>query len=152
LSTLEKGLDAYRNTGAGLALPYYLSLLAAALSASGRIEEADSVLDDALTVVATSNDRCHEAEIYRARGVLALETDPRQAETQFHRALQIARSQGSKAWELRCALSLARLRRREGYAKAARDLLQPVYAGFTEGFSTPDLQDAKTLLAELELA
>jgi predicted ATPase len=71
------------------------------------------------------------------------------AEELYRKALSIAREQGAKMWELRAAVSLARLRIERGHRAEARDLLAPVYSWFTEGFDTPDLKDAKALLDEL---
>jgi predicted ATPase len=76
--------------------------------------------------------------------------DASQAETCFHQALDIARAQQAKFWELRAATSLARLWQSQGKRQDAHDLLAPVYGWFTEGFDTADLQDAKVLLHELE--
>ncbi len=75
--------------------------------------------------------------------------DASQAETCFHQALDIARSQQAKSWELRAATSLARLWQSQGKRQDAYDLLAPVYGWFTEGFDTADLKDAKALLEEL---
>jgi predicted ATPase len=72
------------------------------------------------------------------------------AEELFRKALDIARKQEAKLWELRAAVSLARLRRDQGRHAESRDLLAPVYDWFTEGFDTPDLKEAKGLLNELE--
>jgi len=71
------------------------------------------------------------------------------AETYFERALAVARQQRAKSWELRAAMSLARLWREQGKPQQARDLLAPVYGWFTEGFDTRDLKEAKALLSEL---
>ena len=71
------------------------------------------------------------------------------AEELYCRALDIAKEQEAKLWELRAAVRLARLRRDQGRLVEARHLLVPVYEWFTEGFNTPDLKDAKALLGEL---
>jgi predicted ATPase len=71
------------------------------------------------------------------------------AEVYFERALSVARAQQAKSWELRAAMSMARLRRNQGKRDKARDLLAPVYGWFTEGFDTLDLKEAKALLDEL---
>ena len=75
--------------------------------------------------------------------------DTVKAQTYFDRALTVARQQQAKSWELRAAMSMARLWRDQGKRKEARDLLAPVYGWFTEGFDTRDLKEAKALLAEL---
>ena len=89
--------------------------------------------------------------LHRLRGEIVLATGgaPTDAETHFQRALEIARSQDARSYELRAATSLARLWRDQGRQAEARTLLQPVYDWFTEGFDTADLQDASTLLQEL---
>ena len=94
--------------------------------------------------------RWWEAEGYRLQGELLLQLpspDVPQAEAAFLRALDVARRQQAKALELRAACSLSRLWHQHGQREAARDLLAPLYAWFTEGFDTPDLQEARTLLA-----
>ena len=105
--------------------------------------------------MATTEMRWWEAEVSRLQGELLLHLpspDVPQAEAAFLRALDVARYQQAKALELRATLSLARLWQGQGQREAARDLLAPLYAWFTEGFDTPDLQEAKTLLAALEPA
>ena len=99
-----------------------------------------------------TKERLWEAEVNRVAGDIALnssEPDARKAEAYFERALTVARSQRAKSWELRAAMSMARLWRAQGKGAEARDLLVPVYGWFTEGFDTPDLKEAKGLLDEL---
>jgi class 3 adenylate cyclase/tetratricopeptide (TPR) repeat protein len=153
-AALEGGLEAYRATGAGLALPYYLGLLGDAFIQTGNSGEADSVLDAALTAAQTSGDRCHEAELHRLKGELALRegVQPELVEQHFIRALDTAKAQGSKAWELRSTLSLARLHARHDRRTDAGEMLDRLYNSFAEGFCSPDLREAKTLLAELRPA
>jgi predicted ATPase len=153
-AALEGGLDAYRATGAGLALPYYLGLLGDAFTQTGNTGEADSLLDEALTAAQTSGDRCHEAELHRLKGELAERegAQPEVLEQHFTRALDTAKKQSSKAWELRATMSLARLHARHGHRTDAGEMLGRLYNSFTEGFCTPDLREAKTLLAELQTA
>ena len=93
-----------------------------------------------------------EAEIYRLAGDIALmssESNVANAEAYFERALAVAREQAAKSWELRGAMSMARLWRDQGKRQQAHDLLAPVYGWFTEGFDTLDLKQAKALLEEL---
>jgi hypothetical protein len=91
-------------------------------------------------------------DLSRIAGEIALlspEVDAAKAEANFERALSVARQQQAKSWELRAAISLARLWRDQGKAKEARELLAPMYGWFTEGFDTRDLKEAKALLEEL---
>ena len=100
----------------------------------------------------TTGERHFEAEVYRIKGDLLLRQavpDAPQAEACFQQALAVARRQQAKSWELRTALSLSRLWQQQGKRDAARQLLADVYGWFTEGFDTPDLQDAKALLDAL---
>jgi predicted ATPase len=111
-----------------------------------------TVLAEALTLVAATEERWWEAELHRLKGVLLLQlANPEgpQAEACFQQALDVARSQQAKALELRAALSLSRLWQQQGQWVAAHALLAPLYGWFTEGFETPDLQEAKALVAEL---
>ena len=96
--------------------------------------------------------RHNEAEVHRTAGELALmsaEHDATKAEDHFKRSLAVARQQQAKSWELRAAMSMARLWRDQGKRDEARELLAPVYGWFTEGFDTRDLKEAKALLGEL---
>jgi predicted ATPase len=100
----------------------------------------------------TNKERWCEAEINRIAGEIALKSltsDPEKAEAYFNRALDVARQQQAKSWELRAAMSMARLWRDQGKRDEARELLAPVYGWFTEGFDTLDLKEAKALLDEL---
>ena len=105
-----------------------------------------------MTASKTSGEKWCEAEVNRIAGQITLmspEPDKVKAEAYFERALTIARQQQAKSWELRAAISMARLWRDQGKRDAARDLLAPVYGWFTEGFETLDLKEAKALLDEL---
>jgi predicted ATPase len=153
LPELIRGLDAYRATGAALALPYYFGLLGSALTDSGHSKDADNALNKALAIAGESEERCHEAELHRLKGELALNGGPATdaAETHFRRAIEIANKQQSKAWELRATTGLARLYQRQNRRVEAHESLSETFAKFTEGFDTPDLQAAKSLLAELQV-
>jgi predicted ATPase len=130
--------------------PHNIALLAGACEIAGQNEEAISLLDDALGIVGRTRERWFSAELHRYKGELLLrQGQPNAAEDLYHKALSIAQEQQAKVWELRAAASLARLRRDQGRRAEARDLLAPVYGWFTEGFDTPDLKDAKTLLDKL---
>ena len=151
LPELMRGFDAYRATGAALALPYYLGLLGDALIQTGTLSEAKSVLGNALAIAERSDERCQEAELYRLEGDLAWSEgkEPIEVEASFLRAIRTARKQQSKAWELRATTSLARLYQRENRRDQALESLGQVLASFTEGFALPDLCAAKSLIEEL---
>ena len=152
LPLLLDGLKEFRGTGAELRVPYYLSMLGEAYTQAGRFEEAFAALTEALTVVDKNDDRFHEAELHRLKGELLLVATANQgveAEESFQRAIDIARRQHSKSWELRATVSLARLWQRQGRREEAQAALAAVYSSYTEGFTTPDLIDARTLLGSL---
>ena len=152
LPLLLDGLKDFRGTGAELRVPYYLSMLGEAYTQAGRFEDAFAALNEALGVVEKNDDRFHEAELHRLKGELLLAATADQsveAEVSFHRAIDIARRQHSKAWELRATMSLARLWQRQGRREEAQAALATGYGSYTEGFSTPDLIDARTLLESL---
>ena len=151
LPALMKGFDAYRATGAALALPYYLGLVGDALAQAGMGADAAKVFDNALAIAERSDERCQEAELYRLKGELALRQgeDLVEAEGHFLRAIGTAKEQQSKAWELRATTSFARLYQRQGRRARGRELLAAALGSYTEGFEMPDLKDAKALLAAL---
>jgi TOMM system kinase/cyclase fusion protein len=152
IAQIRQCLDTSRAAGAELGQSHYLALMAEAHGKVGQAEEGLSVLTEALTWVDKSGERFYEAELYRLKGVLLLKQavlDVSQAEACLHQALDVARLQQAKSFELRAATSLARLWQSQGKRDEARELLEPVYSWFTEGFDTADLIDAKTLLDEL---
>ncbi len=152
IEQIRRGLEAREDIGAGAARPYFLALLAEAYEKAGQIEEGLSTLAEALIFVGTSGQRFYEAELYRLKGELLLRRsvpNASEAEACFQQALDIARHQQAKSWELRVAMSLSRLWQEQGKSDKARYLLAEIYDWFTEGFDTPDLKDAKALLDEL---
>jgi predicted ATPase len=151
LPLLLKGLNAFRATGAGVRMPYYLGMLGDAYKQAGRFEDALQAFNEALAIAERNDDRFEEAELHRLKGELLLAESPDQAAAEgcFQQALATAVRQQSKAWELRAATSLARLWQRQGRRDEARAALAAVYGTFTEGFTTPDLVDAKALLDSL---
>jgi len=152
LPLLLKGFSDFRATGAEVRAPSYLGMLGDAYTQCARFEEAHKALNEGLAVVEKNDDRCHEAELYRLQGELVLAESPDltgAAEVCFHKALDTARRQQSRAWELRATLSLARLWQRQGRRDEARDALSAIYGTYTEGFTTPDLVDAAALLETL---
>jgi len=150
LSLLRAGSSAYCATGATAWMPLYIALLAAACEIGGQIEEGAAQLDQALQLVERTGERWFAAELNRHRGRLLLRQGQAEAAEELYlRARGIAREHEAKLWELRAAVSLARLWRDQGRRAAGRDQLAPVYGWFTEGFATPDLKEAKALLDEL---
>jgi predicted ATPase len=149
---VRQGIAAYRATGAALFVPYLWTLVAEVADHLGRTEDGLQALAEAHTLVEQQEERWWEAEICRLRGLLLLQqpgTPPAEAEAWLQRALDVARRQEAKSLELRAAMSLARLWQRQGKRAEAYELLVPVYGWFTEGFDTPDLQEAKALLDAL---
>jgi predicted ATPase len=118
----------------------------------GQVDAGVSIVTEALELVEQTGVRVYEVETHRIKGTLLLHQavpDAAQAEVCFQQALDIARQQEAKSWELRAATSLARLWQQQGKHQEAYDLLARVYGWFTEGFDTADLQEAKRLLDEL---
>ena len=146
------GITSYRSTGSSVWVPIHLSMLARAYGKLSQTNNAWRCIGEAHTIVETTQEKWYEAEIHRIAGEIALmspERDTVKAEACFERALAVARAQQAKSWELRAAMSLARLWCDQGKRDAARDLLAPVYGWFTEGFDTRDLKAAKALLDAL---
>ncbi len=151
IGLLRASIDDFKASSARLRLPYYLSLLAYVFAQAGRAEEGLAVLNEALAEARTHNERWWNAEVHRLRGELLLlrGADAEEIEMALLRAIEIARAQQAKSLELRATMSLARLRILQGRAHDARQQLGELYAWFTEGFDTPDLQAAQVLLAQL---
>jgi predicted ATPase len=179
IAQLREGLAVYQATGAELGQSYWLDLLAEAYGKVGQVKEGLTALAEALALGNQSGERFYEAELYRLKGELTLQQfqvpgskfkvpstrtrnqkrearnhsptlDPQaEAEACFRKAIEIAQCQRAKSLELRATMSLARLWRRQGKKDEARRMLADIYGWFTEGFDTKDLQEAKTLLAEL---
>ena len=146
------GITAYRSTAATLFVPLPLSYLARAHADLGNFDDAGRFIGEAMTAVETTKERWYEAEINRIAGEIALMSPEPLAtspEDYFARSLSVARQQQAKSWELRAAMSKARLWRDQGKRQQARELLAPVYGWFTEGFDTLDLKSARALLGEL---
>jgi class 3 adenylate cyclase/tetratricopeptide (TPR) repeat protein len=149
---ITSGMSSLRATGATLLVPRRLWHLAIAYAHLGQPDDARRCIDDAIDKVERSKEKWCEAEVHRIAGEIALKSlapDTEKAEKQFDRALAVARQQQAKSWELRAAMSMARLWRDQGKLQQARELLAPVYGWFTEGFDTLDLKDAKALLDEV---
>ena len=149
---LASAINAYRSMGSTLFLPEYLSHLANAHAQASQIDDAWRCIGEAMAAMEASGEMWFEAEVNRTAGEIALKSSKPRAATAgeyFERALKVARQQQAKSWELRTAMSLARLWRDQGKVEQARELLAPVYGWFTEGFDTRDLKEAKALLEEL---
>ena len=144
---LDRGLDAYRAAGTSLWTPFFLSIMADAHLRARQPEQGMKYLDEATRVIDDTQERWVEAEVHRLRGELTAGLgDQVEAEACFRRALLTAERQDAKLWKLRAATGLARLWRNRGRSDEARDLLTPIYNWFTEGFTTPDLQEARALI------
>jgi predicted ATPase len=147
---IKRALAEVRATGTILMTPHWLMLLADTHALLGQMDEGLGCLAEAALLLETIDERFEEAELYRLRGHLLSGVGQRtEAETNYRQAMAIAKRQSAKVWELRAAISLARLWIDEGKRHQARDLLDPVYASFTEGHETLDLIEAKALLNTL---
>ena len=149
---ITSAITAFRSTGATAIVPAWLSYLARAHAELGKLDDAWRCIGEATMAVETTKEKWCEADIHRIAGQITLKSpqpDTAKAEAYFERALAVAREQQAKSWELRAAMSMARLWRDQGKRDEARELLAPVYNWFTEGFDTLDLKEAKALLQEL---
>jgi adenylate cyclase len=158
ITQIHQGLGVLQVTGTEMALTYLMTMLAEAYGKNGQHAAGLSVLDKALTLVNAHGERFWEAEIYRLKGELLLQSGgagrelrgftplTKAAEACFRQALDVARRQQARTLELRAAMSLGRLWQSQERCDAARQLLADIYGWFTEGFDTADLQDARALL------
>ena len=149
VETIAAGVAAIRSTANTMWIPLWLSFLAKAKGETGQFDGARGDIADAMITAETTKERWCEAEVYRTAGeieLLSLGADPNRAEAYFARALDIARKQQTKSWELRAATSLARLWRSQGKRRQAHDLLFGVHRWFTEGLDTIDLKTSKQML------
>jgi predicted ATPase len=152
MAQMHQGLNIWRTAAGEMGLPGNLARLADVYGKAGRAEEGLHILAEALAAIDNHAELYSAAEVYRVQGELLLlqaTPDTSQAETSFQRALDVARHQQAKSLELRAAMSLARLWRHQGKRPQAYQMLAESYGWFTEGFDTPDLQEAKALLAAL---
>jgi class 3 adenylate cyclase/predicted ATPase len=150
---ITSGMDTRELTGATLWIPFFLSHLARAYAALEKFEDARRSIHEAITTVERTKEGWCEAEVYRTAGEIMLltpERDVAKAEAYFSDALRIAGKQEAKTWELRAAVSMARLWRDQGKREGC-ELLAPIYGWFTEGFDTRDLKEAKALLDSLSI-
>src|SRR5262249_5385028 len=139
IEMLSAGLTVWSSTGATAWMPWYRGYLGKARAELGQFDKACRDLGVAMTSIESSDERWWEAEVNRLAGEIALKSREQlsaKAEEYFERALAVARQQQAKSWELRAAISMARLWRDQGKSQQARELLAPVYGWFTEGFDT----------------
>lgn len=150
---IRKGLDDHLATGAKVARPAFLGMLAEMYSKAGQAEQSLDALANGLGMINGTGEKLWESELLEDKGKqLLIQNANRaedEAESQFLKAIDIAIGQKAKTLELKAATSLARLWQKQGKASEARELLSPIYGWFTEGFDIPDLVDAKELLEEL---
>ena len=171
IEQMRQGLAAHRATGTEMARPFFLALLGEALGKANQPEEGLKLLEEAVALVQLKGERCYLPELYRIKGGLVLMQSISRgglratrgekaavesalplvalAEGCFSQSIKIAQQQKAKSWELRAAISLARLYQKQNKQEEGRDLLAEIYNRFTEGFDTMDLREAKLLLDEL---
>jgi len=153
VQTITSGVTAMHSTGTTMWMPLWLLYLARANAEVGQFDDAKRCISEAVAAVESAKDRWCEAEVCRIAGEIALmvpQPDLAEAEAHFERALVVARKQQAKSWELRAAMSLARLWRDHCKRRQAGELLAPVYCWFSEGFSTLDLKQAKAEVDEIK--
>ena len=152
LKTIEAGIAEFRQVGAARFNPLHFSFAAEAYSHAGRHDAAAAAMVQAFDALAQSQDVALASDVHRVRAAIALSADAggqEAAETDLRRALEIAKKQEALSLELRAARDLAALLDARGERNQAHDLLAPVFGAFTEGFQTPDLMEAATLLTSL---
>jgi predicted ATPase len=170
IAQLRQGIAGVRATGAEVATPHWLALLAEGYGRDGQNGEGLKIVSEALAIADKNEERYYEVELYRLKGELTLQkhqvlsttspgpnsqslTPGTQAETEaevcFLKAIEVARHQQAKSLELRAVMRLAKLWQRQGKQNEAHEMLAKIYGWFTEGLDTKDLQEAKVLLEEL---
>jgi tetratricopeptide (TPR) repeat protein len=154
IAEMRQGLAIFRTTGSHAFHPYFLTMMAEAHGKAGQLEEGLATLDEGLACVEKTGERFYEAEIHRLKGelLLAQGADEAEVEERYKQAIAVARQLEAKSLELRAVMSLSRLRHAQeaqGKREQAQQMLEEIYAWFTEGFDTADLQEAKALLEEL---
>jgi adenylate cyclase len=152
IARMQRALADFRAGGSINMTSCFLSLIAQSQSGFGYYDEALVAIDEALAVIEQTGQRAFEAEVHRINGELLLtrnSSSTARAEESFRTAIEIARRQKAKSWELRATTSLGRLLRDSDRQDEARAMLAEIYNWFTEGFDTADLKDAKALLDEL---
>ena len=149
-TAIRQGLADHAANDAVVNSGYYRALLAETHQMQGDTDEALAILTEALSHTERTGERWYEAELIRRVGEThRLKGNRNAAESRFAQAIEIARGQSAKLFELSAAVGIARLWSEQGNRTEARELLAPIYAWFTEGFDTLDLRKARALLAEL---
>jgi tetratricopeptide (TPR) repeat protein len=149
MAQIREGIAVHQSFGIRLNLPGTLRSLAEAQAKAGHPEEGLATMDEALALVEETDERLWEAELYRLRGeLLLMQGDDVEAEISLKKAIEVARRQSAKSWELRASTSLARLWQKQGKVDEAGQMLGEIYGWFSEGFDTPDLRETKALLEE----
>jgi DNA-binding SARP family transcriptional activator/predicted ATPase len=147
---MYKGIVSTQAMGTEVACALRLAMLAEVYREAGRIEDGLHLLAEASETSGRTGEQVYGAEVHRLRGeLLLMQGDEVGAEASFQRAVEVARGQSAKSWELRATTSLCRLWQRQGKREEAHRRLADIYGWFTEGFDTPDLQDAEALLEAL---
>jgi predicted ATPase len=154
LAAYQAALEEFRRTSAGLRLPHHLALLAGLLRKAGKVVDGIELIDGALAIADANRESWCNVELHRQRGELLLMAAGQDAENQvdaeFNAAIQTAVAQGAKLPELRASVARARFLASRGRRRQAREILAPSYGWFSEGLETPDLVQARTLLATLQ--
>jgi len=152
VQTITSAMTALRSTGTTMWMPLWLTYLARAYAELGQFDDARRCISEAMTAVEMTKERWCEAEVNRIAGEIALlspEPNLAKAEAHFERALGVARKQQARSWELRAAMSMARLWLDQGRRQEAGAVLAAVYGWFTQGFNTLDLKQARALFDDL---
>jgi class 3 adenylate cyclase/predicted ATPase len=157
IALMRGGLDAQLATGASLFRPWFLCYLAEVSGTAGCFEEGLAAVAEAMAIVEKTGERYNEAELHRLKGDLVLrrsgvEAEPgvqTEAEECFRKAIEIARHQEARSYELKAVISLSRLWKQQGKKEQARQMLAEIYGWFGEGFDTKDLIDVKALIEQL---
>jgi class 3 adenylate cyclase/predicted ATPase len=151
IEQIQEALGAWRATGAVVSQAYQLSVLAEVQRLRGEPRAALQTLEEALALTRTCGERWYRPELLRLRAELLLARPAAPAgaaESNLREALELARTSGARMWEMRAALSLARLWQRQGRPARAQRLLEPVCAGFPAGFAEPEFLEAQRLLGQ----
>ena len=150
IAQMQEGLATWRSAGTENGTPLFLLMLAEGYAMARKPEKGLSLMEEALSFAQRTEERNFDAGLYRAKGqLLQMSGKLSKAEACFRHAIEVARGQEAKSWELQAAVRLSRLLQEQGRSAEARPLLSGIYDWFTEGFDTPDLREAKALLDEL---